>query len=185
MSQVISPVVDRDRERMELPQQEQKVQVFSQLWEPPHKCISVFHSSSSRFHSLANFGRICIRVRSIFLTQKLTHQTSKFQVTLPVHEMLQFLREWSPELSEIADQWFFLQPHSWKCLKLCDMIVYGKSIYRLWENINPVVYFPFFSGLHKKDWRVALITDKAMSSASDNVTDTATNVIGFLTTQIG
>lgn len=53
------------------------------------------------------------------------------------------------------------------------------------ENVNPVVYFPFFSGLPKKNWQVALITGEAMSSAGDNVIDTATNVIGFLTVHIG
>lgn len=69
------------------------------------------------------------------------------------------------------------------CLKLGDVIVYRKS--RLSGNNNPVIYFPFSSGLCKKSHHVALVTGKTMSSASDNVIDTATNVVGFLTRHIG
>lgn len=71
------------------------------------------------------------------------------------------------------------------CLKLDSVIMYGKSSCRLSENISPVVYFPFFSWLHRKNWQVALMTGKAMSSASDNVIDIAANDIGFLTAQDG
>lgn len=71
------------------------------------------------------------------------------------------------------------------CLKLGGMIVYGQSSCRLSENVNPVVYSPFFSGLHKKNWQVALITCKAMSSASHNVVVIATSVIYFLMMHIG
>lgn len=69
------------------------------------------------------------------------------------------------------------------CLKLGGVIAYEQSSYRLSESVNPVAYFPFFSELHKKNWQVALITGKAMSSASD-VIDIVTNVIGFLTMRI-
>lgn len=69
------------------------------------------------------------------------------------------------------------------CLKLGGVITYGKS--RLSENNNPVVYFPFSSWLCKKNWQVALVTGKAMSSASDNVINTVTNVVGFLTRHPG
>lgn len=55
--------------------------------------ISVSHSSSLGFHWLAQLERIYGRVRFVYLTQKPTHQCAKFQVTLPVHEMLQFLME--------------------------------------------------------------------------------------------
>lgn len=71
------------------------------------------------------------------------------------------------------------------CLKLGTVIVYGKSSCRSSENIKPVVYFPFFSWLCRKNWQVALMTGKAMSSASDNVIDTDANDTGFLTVQDG
>lgn len=69
------------------------------------------------------------------------------------------------------------------CLKLSGVIMCGKS--RLSGNNNQVIYFSFSSGLCKKNCQVALGTGKAVSSASDNVTDTGTNVVGFLTRHIG
>lgn len=60
--------------------------------------------------------------------------------------------------------------------------MYGK--FRQSGNYNPVIYFPFSSGLCK-NCQVPLVTGKAVDFASDNVIDTATNVVGFLTRHIG
>jgi len=46
-------------------------------------------------------------------------------------------------------------------------------------------FFAFFSGLPKKNWQAAIITGKAMSSTSDNITVISTNVICFMMTHVG